>query len=275
MSEARASREKKAMERFAPPAAKEDGDKHAIYEGSGTRLGDIPIVPVMLTKADADHDLLKAFHSFLYGGVGKKTVRKKNIRSFSGFPEDDDKGARKNKLAQSKKWTMPSLRDLCQLLGLDKSGDKTEVVDRLVDFLTSPDPSASKGPVVKKPKPAPKKRKSVGKGKKAKKVKREIKPRPLSGYMIFVRETRPKVYKGNTDLEPKEIMAKMGEMWQACSDAQKEKYKKQGIKEFEKKQGSKPKASKKKKEEEEEDEEEDDEEDDDEGGDEGEEDDEE
>ena len=34
----------------------------------------------MLTKADADHDLLKAFHSFLYGAIGKKTVRKKNIR---------------------------------------------------------------------------------------------------------------------------------------------------------------------------------------------------
>lgn len=32
MSEARASREKKAMDRFAPPAAKEDGDKHAVYE---------------------------------------------------------------------------------------------------------------------------------------------------------------------------------------------------------------------------------------------------
>lgn len=46
------------------------------------------------------------------------------LNSFSGFPEDDDKEARKNKLAQSKKWTMPSLKDLCQLLGLDKSGDK-------------------------------------------------------------------------------------------------------------------------------------------------------
>lgn len=32
MSESRASREKKMMERFAPPAAKEDGAKHAIYE---------------------------------------------------------------------------------------------------------------------------------------------------------------------------------------------------------------------------------------------------
>ena len=34
---------------------------------------------------------------------------------------------------------------------------KAEVVDRLVDFLTSPDPSASKGPVAKKPKAAAKK----------------------------------------------------------------------------------------------------------------------
>ena len=37
-------------------------------------------VPINLNKIDADHDLLKAFHSILYGAVGKKTVRKKNIR---------------------------------------------------------------------------------------------------------------------------------------------------------------------------------------------------
>lgn len=41
-------------------------------------------VPVMLNKiGDADHDLLKAFHSFLYGAVGKKTMRKKNIRRYT------------------------------------------------------------------------------------------------------------------------------------------------------------------------------------------------
>lgn len=40
------------------------------------------IVPVTLTKVDADHDLLKAFHSLLYGVIGKKTVRKKNIRRY-------------------------------------------------------------------------------------------------------------------------------------------------------------------------------------------------
>ena len=37
-------------------------------------------VPLNLNKIDADHDLLKSFHTFLYGFVGKKTVRKKNIR---------------------------------------------------------------------------------------------------------------------------------------------------------------------------------------------------
>ncbi|CAM9361708.1 unnamed protein product, partial [Hapterophycus canaliculatus] len=121
-------------------------------------LADVPIVPVNLNKIDADHDLLKAFHSFLYGVVGKKTVRKKNIRSFSGFPEDDDRDARVKKLSESKKWTVSALKDLCTLLGLDKSGGKKgDVVDRIVDFLTSPDPAASKGPVPKKPKKVVKK----------------------------------------------------------------------------------------------------------------------
>lgn len=35
----------------------------------------------------SDHDLLKAFHSILYGSLGKASTRKKDIRAFNGFPE--------------------------------------------------------------------------------------------------------------------------------------------------------------------------------------------
>ncbi|CAM9793285.1 unnamed protein product, partial [Pylaiella littoralis] len=209
----------------------------SFFQGSGTKLADIPIVPVTLMKIDSDHDLLKAFHALLYGAIGKKTVRKKNIRSFSGFPEGDDTEARVKKLTQSKKWTVVALKDLCTLLGLDKAGNRANVIDRLMAFLASPDPSSSKGPVAKKPKKVTKKSFKVGK--KGKKVKREVKPRPLSGYMIFCKETRPTVVKANAEFKATEVMAKLGEMWNKCSDAQKEKYKQQGIKEFEKKQGAK------------------------------------
>lgn len=37
-------------------------------------------MPINLGKIDSDHDLLKAFHNYLYGVVGKKSFRKKNIR---------------------------------------------------------------------------------------------------------------------------------------------------------------------------------------------------
>ncbi|CAM9703126.1 unnamed protein product, partial [Sphacelaria rigidula] len=83
-------------------------------------------VPINLGKIDADHDLLKAFHAYLYGVVGKKSTRKKNIRNFSGFAEEDDKASRaiRTKKLESKKWTMAALKDLCTLIGLEKGGDK-------------------------------------------------------------------------------------------------------------------------------------------------------
>lgn len=45
--------------------------------------------------------------------------------------------------------------------------------------------------------PAPRQRKSTSKGKKIKKAKREVKPRPLNGYMMFIREARAKVLKAD------------------------------------------------------------------------------
>eukprot|EP00904_Undaria_pinnatifida_P006203 jgi/Undpi1/2712/HiC_scaffold_14.g06090.m1 len=243
---ARDSRDKKGVERFVPPEEQQEKGKHAVFEGSGTKLGDIPIVPINLNKIDADHDLLKAFHSILYGAVGKKTVRKKNIRSFSGFDDNEDpavRAARVKKLGVSKKWTVAALRDLCTLLGLEKGGDKSDVVDRIVSFLASPDPSASKGPVVKKPKAVKKRKSAGGKEKKAKKVKREVKPRPVSGYIMFCKGARPKLSKEEGPMKPQEVMAKMAKLWSECSAAQKEKYKQAGVKEFEKKQAGLAAAS--------------------------------
>ncbi|CAM9973570.1 unnamed protein product, partial [Discosporangium mesarthrocarpum] len=80
----------------------------------------------MLKKIKADHDLAKAFHQLLFASSGKKNTRKKNISSFSGFPEEggEVRDSKVKRLAESKKWTSPTLKDLCVLLCLEKTGDK-------------------------------------------------------------------------------------------------------------------------------------------------------
>jgi hypothetical protein len=60
----------------------------------------------------------------------------------------------------------------------------------------------------------PAKKKSAGKGKK-----------PLTGFMKFSQEMRPKVKEENPDFKFGEIGRKLGEMWRALSDKEKEAYK--------------------------------------------------
>ena len=48
--------------------------------------------------------------------------------------------------------------------------------------------------------------------------------KPLSPYMKFCKEQRPKVIKENSKLSFGEIGKKLGEMWRGLTDAEKKKY---------------------------------------------------
>merc|ERR1711998_288328 len=52
--------------------------------GKGTPLSDMPRVIHNLNKESSDSKVLKKLHRVLYGTDGKKTTRKRDIRSFSG-----------------------------------------------------------------------------------------------------------------------------------------------------------------------------------------------
>ena len=51
---------------------------------------------------------------------------------------------RVEKVIENKKWTVTALKDLCQLLSLEKSGDRETLVRRVFDFLKAPSASVSK-----------------------------------------------------------------------------------------------------------------------------------
>jgi len=48
--------------------------------------------------------------------------------------------------------------------------------------------------------------------------------RKCNPYICFVKEQRPGLVKSQPQLQPKEIMKKIGEMWRCLSDADKNKY---------------------------------------------------
>lgn len=58
------------------------------FQGTGTKLGDIEAIADNLKSVGSDDDLLKALHSVLFGGTGKKTTRKRDIRAFNGFAKN-------------------------------------------------------------------------------------------------------------------------------------------------------------------------------------------
>ncbi|CAB9513894.1 group protein B3 [Seminavis robusta] len=62
----------------------------------------------------------------------------------------------------------------------------------------------------------PKKAKKAGKGGK----------KPLSGFMLFSRENRPQVKEENPEITFGQMGKKLGEMWRALTDEEREEFKK-------------------------------------------------
>ena len=88
MSDSRPKRAETKVERFDYSDRKETETKKVETKGTGTLLGDIPVVSHFMSKISSDHGLLVSFHRLLHGTPGKASVRKANIRKFSGWGDD-------------------------------------------------------------------------------------------------------------------------------------------------------------------------------------------
>ena len=72
-------------------------------------------VDFALNKIKSDEEILKLVHRLFYRTPGKATVIKKNIRAFSGFPEDADRGKAKDVLDRAFAATLNAILDLFDL----------------------------------------------------------------------------------------------------------------------------------------------------------------
>ena len=77
----------------------------------------IPAVEFALGKFRSDDEFLKTVHRLMFGTPGKATIIKKNIRAFSGLPQDDEKATTRaeDMLKRAFNATLNQLLDLFDL----------------------------------------------------------------------------------------------------------------------------------------------------------------
>ncbi|ELU14625.1 hypothetical protein CAPTEDRAFT_134237 [Capitella teleta] len=136
-SEEGAKRQRKKVDRIEVSAASSNVDKApTIKEGRGARLGEIPYVEAQLNKVVGAE--LKPLHKLLFGRIGAVTEVKRNIKRFNGYEFEKDSADYQKKLAILKASTLAGLKGLSQTLGLERSGTKDVLMERIMEFLLKP-----------------------------------------------------------------------------------------------------------------------------------------
>jgi hypothetical protein len=102
----------------------------------------------MVQKYKDDDEVIRGLHSIVFATVGTKGQRKKYLKLFNGLDDTRSSEDIESKFTQSrKKWTMNLLKEACDLLGLDKGGNRVDICKRLADYLVSPSETKSESEV--------------------------------------------------------------------------------------------------------------------------------
>jgi hypothetical protein len=220
MEETSASESKRNRKQtaFFEVAAKATIKSVVAEEGTGIKLADNPHFCKELEKLKGDNEVCKALHLLLFNSAGKKLEIKKNLRAFSGFPSEAVRDEKKLKVNEKKKlWTNSNIKAALGLFGLEKSGDRDVLVNRMIEYLAKP-------VFTKQAKDGSKKRKASNKtskkgAKKAKKVKRNVAP---SAYILFCKDSRSALRETQPELSMIEQTKALGAMWNALTAEEKE-----------------------------------------------------
>ncbi|CAH0551023.1 unnamed protein product [Brassicogethes aeneus] len=132
------------------PKDEEESQNDIKFEnGSGTALGGIPRIDASISRFKNDD--LKILHRILYDTVGKTNLFKKNIKKFNGFTFKKGSDEYEAKLALADEFELKQLKSVCEMLELQKTGSKDDIIDRILGFLIEPKDNAAK-PVGGRPK---------------------------------------------------------------------------------------------------------------------------
>ncbi|XP_038627225.1 protein DEK [Tachyglossus aculeatus] len=148
-------REKKKVERLTMQVSSLQREPFTIAQGKGQKLCEIERIHFFLSKKKTDE--LRNLHKLLYNRPGTVASLKKNVGQFSGFPFEKGSDQYKKKEEMLKKFRNAMLKNICEVLDLERSGINSELVTRILNFLMHPKPSG---------KPLPKSKKTPSKGSK-------------------------------------------------------------------------------------------------------------
>lgn len=99
-------------------------------------MGEIPRIDASISRFKNDD--LKLLHRILFRSPGKTTLIKKNIKKFNGFDFLKDSEEYGKKLSSTQKFEVKQLKSVCEMLDLEKKGNKDEIAERIIDFLIDP-----------------------------------------------------------------------------------------------------------------------------------------
>ncbi|CAG8814712.1 12536_t:CDS:2, partial [Gigaspora margarita] len=108
-----------------------------IVQGKGLALGQIPSVARAIDKHKTSDETLKNIHRLFYGRAGTKNDIKSHLRAFSGLNAESpvDATVIKEKLERLK---MTALKNMCAFFNIKVSGDKSSIIERLIEFIKEP-----------------------------------------------------------------------------------------------------------------------------------------
>ncbi|PFX27900.1 protein DEK-like [Stylophora pistillata] len=143
------------LNQTAPTIIKEN--KPLILEGKGESLGSIERTKYELGRSSVGE--LKPLHKLFYGREGRVTEVKRNVRKFNGFAFQKDSKEYEAKKLGVERFTNDGLKRLCEIFDVDKKGKRSDLVEKVMDFLMSPKSSEKSAPEPEAKKDEKKKRK--------------------------------------------------------------------------------------------------------------------
>lgn len=209
--ERKSKRGRKAVEVIYKVEPRKEKVKFTVEQGKGKAFGDIPFIEEYIRKNKPEN--LKTMHSLLFGRkVAAKSVRA-NLRQFSGFVYAESE-PKKEFLSKKGRWmegqTMAMLKSCTSAFGMQTSGTKVEIIERLKDFLDKPQ-------ALKAPRASPKKS-----PRKASTPKKAVKK--LSAWDWYCKERRPAQAAYEKDKTTSEITDILKTMWESELAESKAKY---------------------------------------------------
>uniref|UniRef100_A0A7S1EPI1 DEK-C domain-containing protein n=1 Tax=Timspurckia oligopyrenoides TaxID=708627 RepID=A0A7S1EPI1_9RHOD len=108
-------------------------------EGNGIPLNQNEAFMHSMSRLNSKDELLKKLHVILFGTAGVHTVRKRTIRTWSGFDKHSVESDKLKAEGKLKKFSNAELKGLMNLFGLQGSSQtKDTLVETLVEFIAKP-----------------------------------------------------------------------------------------------------------------------------------------